>query len=73
MSQYRFDESKYQTRMQYLRGWRVFLWKWGVCSWLHRRYHCGYGRGTTWHCNKCHPCNEVLDAMLECLVQVEPT
>lgn len=42
------------------------LWKWLVCSWLHRRHQCRPVVWKTmdadmcreWHCTKCHPCGE---------------
>ena len=41
--------------------------KWLWCSWIHRRHKCHNEvwkeNSTQWHCDKCHPCGEELDAM----------
>jgi hypothetical protein len=56
-----------------------FLYKWCFCSWAHykdRCYPCVWDQKVAiennieykpnyWHCEKCHPCGEALDILLE--------
>lgn len=42
-----------------------FLYKWLLCSWLHRKNRCHPEvhliNPVYWHCNKCHGCGEEID------------
>ena len=44
--------------------------KWLVCWLFHRKHRCypevwGRGLDGPWHCEKCHPCSEAIDRLLE--------